>query len=78
VQLLPEDPGVVPTNLVRFLIDIEMPRYVITIGTVVRDENFDLLRSKLLEVSGVFPMCRMVRLALLFRCTWMVDVSVGL
>jgi hypothetical protein len=55
IQFLPEDPGVVPANLVRFLVDVEVAGDVVAIGAVVRDQDFDLLRSDLLHVSGVFP-----------------------
>lgn len=54
IQFLPEDLGVVPANLVRFLIDVEMAGNVVAVRAVVRDQDFDLLLSDLLHVSRVF------------------------
>lgn len=58
IQLLPEDLRVVPANLDWFLVDVEMPADVIAVGTMVRDQDLDLLRSNLLDISSVFPDCR--------------------
>lgn len=53
IQLPPEDARVIPSR--RGLVDIEMPRHIIAIRAMIRDQNLDLLRSCLLGWSGRSP-----------------------
>lgn len=88
IQLLPEDPRIVPPSrchvdieMARYLflvkthiIDInEMKTYIVAIHTMIGNEDLDLLRSSLLIRSTRGPTRRVIRMAFAVRRTGMHD-----
>ena len=66
IQLLPKNPRIIPP--LRRLINVKMPRYIITIRTMIRDQHLDLLRSILLRRSTRRPTTRIVRVGVAVWC----------